>query len=391
MRVRCLALLFFLVLGLGRSTARAERIKDIADLEGARSNQLIGYGLVVGLSGTGDDTTAPMSGQSIVTMLQRLGAHIEPARLRLRNVAAVIVTAELPAFVAPGSKVDVTVSSIGNAASLEGGTLLAAPLKGSDLKVYAVAQGPLSVGGYLVSGTTGSRSQKNHPTVGRVPNGALIERSVNQALTKERLQLQLRRPDFTTASRVVEAIQKKLSEMPNESAGATESGENSDKPSAETPPPPSVLAKDAAVVQIVVPKNYHDRVAAFVAEIENLEVTSDAPTRVVVNERTGTVVLGEGVRLSPVAIAHGGLTLEVREQPIVVQPQAFAKGKTAVVPSSNVSAQEKGGELRELSGSASLGDVVKALNALGVSPRDLVSILQALKSSGSLRAELEIQ
>lgn len=391
MRVRCLALLFFLVLGLGRSTARAERIKDIADLEGARSNQLIGYGLVVGLSGTGDDTTAPMSGQSIVTMLQRLGAHIEPARLRLRNVAAVIVTAELPAFVAPGSKVDVTVSSIGNAASLEGGTLLAAPLKGSDLKVYAVAQGPLSVGGYLVSGTTGSRSQKNHPTVGRVPNGALIERSVNQALTKERLQLQLRRPDFTTASRVVEAIQKKLSEMPNESAGATESEENSNKPSAETPPPPSVLAKDAAVVQIVVPKNYHDRVAAFVAEIENLEVTSDAPTRVVVNERTGTVVLGEGVRLSPVAIAHGGLTLEVREQPIVVQPQAFAKGKTAVVPSSNVSAQEKGGELRELSGSASLGDVVKALNALGVSPRDLVSILQALKSSGSLRAELEIQ
>lgn len=367
-KTKRLAITFAVALLLVSSTGRAERLKDLADLRGARANQLVGYGLVVGLAGTGDDQQAKFSAQSVVTMLKRLGAHVDDENLRLRNVAAVIVTTDLPAYTAAGHRIDVTVSSVGNATSLEGGTLLASPLKGADGKTYAVAQGPLSVGGYLASGKSGSRTQKNHTTVARVPGGALVEREVVAEAFGEELEITLRTPDFTNAVSIAEAITKAL--------GATE---------------PAADARDAGRVVVKVPEAFRDKVPMLMAKLEAVEITPDRVARVVINERTGTVVLGDRVKLAPVAIAHGGLTLEVKEQAQVSQPGAFSRGRTAVVQRTDISAKEGGAELRELAGGASLGDVVKALNALGVTPRDLVAILQALKASGALNAELEIQ
>jgi flagellar P-ring protein FlgI len=397
------------LLGLIAATpASAERLKDLADLRGARPNRLLGYGLVVGLGGTGDDATASFSVESTISMLKRLGVHVNDERLRLRNVAAVMVTAEMPAFVGAGQRLDVTVSSMGNAQSLEGGTLIATPLKGLDLQVYAVAEGPLSVGGYQASGRTGSRVQKNHTTVGRIPGGALIEREIPVNLGGSQMFINLRTPDFTTAVRIAAGIDQALAgKMPKattpeamadltpEDAAPTEpkKGEGS-KP--ETPPhfpePPFAVARDAGTVVAQVPPGFETRISLLMAELEGLEVAPDNRTKVVINERTGTVVLGEGVRLTPVAIAHGGLTLEIQESFVPSQPAPFNRGgKTVVVPKTGVNAKEAPGQLTEVGPSASLRDVIRALNALGVSPRDLVAILQALKASGALRAELEIQ
>ncbi|MBI5509026.1 MAG: flagellar basal body P-ring protein FlgI [Deltaproteobacteria bacterium] len=380
----------------GPRPAAAERLKDVADLRGARPNRLLGYGLVVGLGGTGDDTTAPFSAESAMTMLRRLGVHVDDQRLRLRNVAAVMVTTEMPAFVAAGQRLDATVSSVGNATSLEGGTLLATPLKGLDLQVYAVAEGPLSVGGYLASGNTGSRVQKNHTTVGRIPGGALVEREVAVNLGGHEMLINLRSPDFTTAARVAAAIGDNLAARAPAIDGtpppaATEDGAPPEGAAAGVTDTPWAIARDAGTVVVRVPDAYRNRVPALMAELEGLEVSPDTRTRVVINERTGTVVLGDGVRLLPVAIAHGGLTLEVQEALIPSQPAPFGRGRTVVVPSTRVQARETAGLLKEVTPSASLSDVVRALNALGVSPRDLVAILQALKASGALRAELEIQ
>ena len=384
---------------LGAVPARAERLKDLADLFGARHNQLVGYGLVVGLQGTGDDLYAGTSAQSTATMLRQLGVNLDPNNLRLRNVAAVMVTADMPAFVAPGQRLDVTVSSMGNARSLQGGTLVASPLKGVDMKVYAVAQGPLSVGGYAAVGITGSTLQKNVTTVGRIPGGAMVEREVVVDVPKDVLRMTLRSPDFTTAVRLADAIDKALvasgAGTPPPDAPGAQSPAPAGAPAAATAaaagPRPWAQARDSGTLEVLVPASYGGRIPALLAALEAVEVQPDFVSRVVVNERTGTVVLGDSVRLAPVAIAHGGLTLEVREQPLVSQPNPFTSGRTTVVPSSQITARENKNPMYALSPGANLGEVVKALNTLGVSPRDLVTILQALKTSGALRAELEVQ
>ena len=381
--------------------AHADRLKELADLEGARPNQLVGYGLVVGLAGTGDDASAPFSAESIVTMLERMGTQVDPSRLRLRNVAGVMVTAELPAFVRPGQTIDVTVSSIGTAKSLEGGTLVMTPLKGPDMQVYAVAQGALSIGGFSASGASGSSVSKGHPTVGRVPNGALVEREVPVDMVRPELHITLRTPDFTTAIRIADKIQAKLSgRLDVQEEDNRRRGRRGNRGQAAEEQSPAneenyVTTRDAGTIIVKVPERYGERVPVLMAELEALEVTPDNPVRVVINERTGTVVLGSGVRLSPVAIAHGGLTVEIQESSNVSQPNAGlyggGAGETVVTPESSIKVTEGGGQLHTLAPGASLSEVVRALNAIGVTPRDLVAIMQALKAAGALHAELDIQ
>ncbi|MEO1170581.1 MAG: flagellar basal body P-ring protein FlgI [Myxococcota bacterium] len=379
----------------------SSRIKEIADVRGARANQLVGYGIVVGLAGTGDDQRARFSVQSVASMLKQLGVRIDVNQLVLQNVAAVIVTAELPAFTAPGQRLDATVSSIGTAKSLQGGTLLMTPLKGADAQVYAVAQGPLSVGGFSAGGASGSSVSKNFTTVGRVPGGALVEREVPVQIDNSRLRISLNTPDFTTAVRIADVILGRLEEIaPEDDSNDTpDTDATEDDPAApadaaknEEPVGPRAAAQDAGTVVVRVPDVFRDAMPRLIAELEALEVEADQETKVVINERTGTVVLGERVKIAPVAIAHGGLTVAVQEDFQVSQPGPFARrGQTAVVPQSNVEVQEQGGKIAELGEGASLSDVVRALNALGVSPRDLVAILQGLRGSGALQAELVIQ
>ena len=398
------AILGILILGLG-APVQGERLKDLSDVEGNRPNQLVGYGLVVGLAGTGDDQSAKFSSDSVVNMLERLGTNIDTNQLRLRNVAGVMVTAELPAFSAPGQRIDVTVSSMGTAKSLEGGTLLLTPLKGVDRRVYVVAQGALSVGGFLASAQSGGSVQKNHPTVGRIPAGGLIERGVAVALPGASLKINLRRPDFTTSVRIAEAIEKKLRAPKKvevaDKKGKRGRGKNRRKkgkkeeavvaPLVPEGEEPYATPQDPGTVLVRVPPAFKGRIAQLVAELEMVQVTPDVPTKVVINERTGTVVLGQNVRITPVAIAHGGLTVEVQENPTASQPNAFSEGTTQVLPGSAITVKEGTGQLHTVREGASLSDVVGALNALGVTPRDLVAILQTLKSSGALSAELEIQ
>ena len=367
------ALLALLVLALA-APASAARIKDVANVRGVRSNQLIGYGLVVGLAGTGDDNQVYFALESIQLMLRRLGVQASKQKvfdlrnLRMKNVAAVMVTAELPPFVKKGTRLDVTVSSLGNAKSLQGGTLLMTELRGVNLKVYALCQGPLSVGGYAVSGRSGTKKIKNHVTVGRVPSGAIVEREVPSTFVKNNhMVVALSRPDFTTSTRVAAAINKEL-------------GDGVAK------------ARDPGTVEVKVPDSYKGKEMQLAAKMELLQVQPDVPAQVIINERTGTVVVGQSVRLSPVAITHGNLTLEVNEKFKVSQPRGmFNKGRTAVVPDTTIKVEEGKGSLRLVQGAASLADVVKALNALGASPRDMISILQALKAAGALPVKVVIQ
>jgi flagellar P-ring protein precursor FlgI len=354
--------------------ARAVRLKDVASIRGVRSNQLIGYGLVVGLKGTGDDQQVYFTLRSVQLMLRRLGVQAANDKtfnlqnLRLRNAAAVMVTAQLPPFVRAGTRLNVTVSSLGNATSLEGGTLLMTPLRGVDLKVYALAQGAVSIGGgFSARGRTGSRVQKNHTTVARVPLGAIVEREVpSRFVVNKQMVVALRRPDFTTARRLAEAINKAM-------------GEKIANP------------KDPATIVVKVPKAYAKRTVALASKLEVVRVKPDQPAQVIINERTGTVVIGSNVRLRPVAISHGSLTLEVNERFKVSQPKAFGRGRTRVVPKTDIKATVRGGPIRLLDPGANPSDVVKALNALGASPRDLVAIFQALEQAGALPAKLIIQ
>ncbi len=369
---------------MSATVARAERVKGLADVKGARVNQLVGYGIVAGLAGTGDDASTGLSGPSIVVMLQRLGVRIDQTQLRLRNVAAVMVTADLPPNAGAGSAIDVTVSSIGSAKSLEGGTLLATPLKGADLKVYAIAQGPMSVGGFLVQGGSGSKVTKNHTTVGRIPNGARVEREILIQREDDHIELALRAPDFTTAVRLAKTVDEMMQQrMPP----AVEPAAGEATPAA----PRMAWARDAGTIIVLVPPPDRERLPELISTIEALDVQADIPTRVIINERTGTVVLGDGVRLMPVAIAHGGLTVQINEAPQVSQPGPFSKGETVVVPRTDIKATDVGGQLHAISEGTSLGQVVQALNALGVTPRDLVAIIQALKAAGALRAEVVLQ
>ncbi|MEW6720392.1 MAG: flagellar basal body P-ring protein FlgI [Thermodesulfobacteriota bacterium] len=343
---------------------RAERIKDLAAFEGVRENQLIGYGLVVGLAGGGDNKGPAV--QSMVNMLQRMGLVVDEADIKSKNAAAVMVTAALPPFPRPGTRIDVSVSAMNDAKTLQGGTLLMTPLKGADGRVYAIAQGPVSVGGF-VGGEGGAKVVKNHPTVGSIPGGGTVEKDLPFTLGQgDSLRLFLRRQDFTNATRIAAKINEELK------------GDRA-------------AAVDPATVRIRVPDEYRERLPELISAVEALQVPIDLPARVTVNEKTGTVVIGENVKISPVAIAHGNLTIEVRTDLKVSQPNPFGpKGsETVVVPESQVTASEPKVALMEVSG-ASLGDIVRGLNALGVSPRDLIAILQALRTSGALRAELEI-
>ncbi|HRQ05036.1 MAG TPA: flagellar basal body P-ring protein FlgI [Nitrosomonas halophila] len=349
-------------------TAAAERIKDLASIQGVRNNQLIGYGLVVGLDGTGDMTQqTPFTVQSIVSMLGQLGLNLPPGiNMQLRNVAAVMVTATLPAFAKPGQQIDVTVSSMGNAKSLRGGTLLMTPLKGIDNQVYAIAQGSLVIGG-AGAGSAGSSIQINHLGAGRISAGAIVERAVPTILGQgEYIHLELRDADFTTARRIVETINYRFS------AGTAQ-------------------AIDGRLVQIRAPLDNDQRVA-FLSQIESLDITpSQGAAKVIINARTGSVVMNQAVTLETSAVAHGNLSVIITTQPIISQPGPFAeRGETVVAAQSQVEIRSDEGNLMLLPGSAKLADVVNALNSIGATPQDLLAILQALKAAGSLRAELEI-
>lgn len=363
-------LLFCLILLAGidllcAADVGAVRIKDLADIKGVRSNQLVGYGLVVGLDGTGDGKKARFTVQSMVSMLENMGITVEARDIAVSNVAAVMVTADLPPFARAGSQIDVLVSSIGDAKNLQGGTLLLTPLKAANGQVFAVAQGPVNTGGFSAGGSGGS-VQKNFPTVGRVIGGALVEREIELDFNRRSiLTLSLRQPDFTTASRVGDAI------------NALFYGNI-----AETP--------DAGTVQVKVPAAYVGNLVELVAMIETLDVTPDALARVVINERTGTVVMGENVRLSTIAIAHGNLSIVIKESSQVSQPLPFSKGETVVTPDTDIAVKEEGKQLILMEAGTNIGDVVRALNALGVSPRDLIAIFQAIKAAGALQADLEV-
>ena len=347
---------------------QAERIKDLASVAGVRSNQLVGYGLVVGLDGTGDQTTqAPFTTQSLQNMLQQLGITLPPgANPQLKNVAAVMVTAELPPFVKPGQTIDVTVSSIANAKSLRGGTLIFTPLKGADGQVYAIAQGNLVVGGFGAEGADGSSISVDIKSAGRIPSGATVERAVPTAFSQnDSLILNLHTPDFTTAHRLVDSI--------NETMGMG-----------------TAEALDGASVRVRAPANLSQRVA-YVSMLENLTVEpGDAPARVIVNSRTGTVVIGSNVRVMPAAVSHGSLTVTIAESPQVSQPGPFSRGETVVTPQSQVAVEEEGSPMFLFEPGVTLDEIVRAVNQVGAAPGDLMAILEALKQAGALRAELVV-
>jgi len=347
--------------------ANATRIRELVEIRGVRENQLIGYGLVVGLNGTGDSGQARFTVQSTAAMLRRLGAHIDAGSIQTKNAAAVMITATLPPHANPGTRLDVTVSSLGNARSLLGGTLLQTPLYGADREVYAVAQGPVIIGGFSAGGGTGSSVSVNHVTAGRVPSGAIVERPVRmRGLDGETIELSLNDPSFVNASRIAEAINEELGEE-------------------------TALALSSGSVRVRIPERFRRDRVGLVAAIQVLDVRPDAPSRVVIDERTGTVVLGGDVRISEVAIAQGGLTIEIDERFAVSQPGALGSGDTAVVPESDVRATVDEVQIAHLPATASLSDVVAALNALGAGPRDLIAIFQALKTAGALQADLEVQ
>ena len=347
--------------------AHAARIKEVASVAGVRSNPLTGYGLVVGLDGTGDQTTqAPFTGQSLTAMLQQFGVILpQGVTMQPRNIAAVMVTASLPPFAQPGQQLDINVSSIGNAKSLRGGTLIATPLRGADGQIYAIAQGNLVVGGAGAS-AGGSKVQINHLSAGRIPAGALVERSVPTPLAQgDTLQLDLNSSDFATARAVAQAINKA------KGAGVAQ-------------------AMDGRVVRVKAPSAPDDRVA-FLADVENLAVDiAPAAARVVINARTGSIVMNQAVTLSACAVAHGSLSVTINSTPIVSQPNALSSSQTVVTEKADIAIRQEPGSLIQLPAGARLSDVVKALNSLGATPQDLLAILQAMKSAGALNAELEV-
>ncbi|MBW1700766.1 MAG: flagellar basal body P-ring protein FlgI [Deltaproteobacteria bacterium] len=358
--------LILAILILFTANAHAVRIKDIADIEGVRPNQLVGYGLVVGLDGTGDGQNSKFTIQSMASMLEKMGITVRSEDIKVDNVAAVMLTADLPPFARVGSRLDVLVSSIGDAENLQGGTLLFSPLKAADGQVYAVAQGPVSTGGFSAGGAAGGKVQKNFPTVGRVVGGALVEKKIPSFFDKkDTLSLTLHNPDFTTASRVAGAINTAL----NDSL-------------AHNP--------DAGTVKVRVPGKYSGNIVELVALIEGLGVKPDAVSKVVVNERTGTVIMGENVRISTVAIAHGNISIQIKESQNVSQPLPFSQGQTTAVPETDISIAEGKSPIFLVESGVSIAKVVRALNALGVTPRDLIAILQAIKAAGALQAKLEI-
>jgi flagellar P-ring protein precursor FlgI len=358
--------IFIILILLLTSNAHAVRIKDIASFDGVRDNQLLGYGLVVGLRGSGDSSQVLIQIQSAVNVLERMGLSTNASSIQLKNIAAVMVTAILPPFTKQGNKLDVLVSSMGDATSIAGGTLIMTPLKGGDNQVYAVAQGSVLTNSFAFGGQAAS-VQKNHPTAGTIPNGALVERELPNVLAgKTTLRLNLDKEDFTTAARIEAVINGKFGSQ-----------------IATTTDPGSVILK--------IPESYANRTVDFVASLETLEVRPDNSAKVVLNERTGTIVMGENVRISTVAVSHGNLSIVVKETPQVSQPTPLSSGgQTVTVPRTDLKVTEESRRLMVMPEGASIGDVVRALNFLGVTPRDLIGIFQAIKASGALQADLSI-
>ncbi|MFY0642749.1 MAG: flagellar basal body P-ring protein FlgI [Bermanella sp.] len=363
MKISTNGVISLLLVSLLTMPVYAQRIKDLTSVEGVRSNQMIGYGLVVGLDGTGDK--APFTNQTFINMMNEFGISIPPGTdPKLKNIAAVSLTANLPPFAKPGQSIDVTVSSIGNAKSLRGGTLLFAPLRGADGQIYAVAQGNLVVGGFGVDGADGSSITVNVPSVGRIPNGATVERAVANGFSRgDSLVLNLNAPDFTTAKRLSDRINALLG-------------------------PETAYAVDATSVRVSAPRDPSQRVS-FLSMIENLDVTpGEATAKVIINSRTGTIVIGKHVRIEPVAVTHGSLTVTVKENIQINQPGALANGETVVAPATDITAEEDKNPMFVFAPGVSLDEIVKAVNEVGAAPGDLMAILEALKQAGALNAEL---
>ena len=367
------------------STGNSARLKDISSIKGIRQNQLFGYGLVIGLFGTGDKGGTSFTQKGLANMLEHMGINVNPEDIKAKNVAAVVVSAKFPPFARVGKKIDVILSSIGDAKSLLGGTLLLTPLKGVDGKVYALAQGPVVIGGYAAGGAAGGGVAKNHTTVGRISGGATIEREIPlSVMDKKELTILLNNPDFNTADRAAKAINLRV-------------GENIARPI------------DSGTLELKIPERFNNNIVSLIAQVGKIEIKPDSIAKVIVNEKTGTVVVGENVRIQRVAVAHGNLSIQIKEQRNVSQPLAFAPsgrggapqqmrdgtvlapgGSTVVTPESQVSVAEEDSRLLLIPEGRTIGELVNALNAIGVTPRDLITILQAIKAAGALQGELEI-
>ena len=353
------------LLALGTPTADAARLKDMASVKGVRSNQIIGYGLVVGLRGTGDKAGARFTTQSLRSLLSKMGIALDPNAIRVANVAAVMVTADLPPFARTGTEIDAVVSSIGDAQSLEGGMLLMTPLLGNDGEIYAIAQGAVAVGGFSVEGGGAAVSQ-NHPTVGTLVGGATVEREVAYSLVgREQFEISLHNPDFTTARRTASRINEAFDTR-------------------------VASARDSGTLDLTIPTAYRDDVVGFLARVETLDVVPDKAARIILNERTGTIVMGDRVRVSTVAVSHGNLTVIVNRTNQVSQPAPFGRGQTTRLQNTEIEAFEEQAQLSVIEDTVTIGELVRALNAMGTTPTDLISIIQAIKASGALAADVEM-
>ena len=371
MRMRSCLLSGLLFLGIafgeGSAAAPTTRLKELVSIEGVRTNQLVGYGLVVGLAGTGDKRQTVFSAQSLSNLLERMGVSVAGTALQAKNTAAVMVTATLPAFSQPGMQIDVTAAAIGDATNLQGGLLILTPLKGASGQVFAVAQGPVITGGF-VSGRGGSNGQSlNHPTTGRIPSGATVEQSAPSVLDARQVRLHLRRSDFTNAARIAEALNRKFTAVS-----------------------PVARALNSGMIVVDLPQAFIDKPVEFIAQIESLAVVVDQPTKIVINERTGTIAMGREVRIAPTAILHGNLTVEIETAFAVSQPAPLSSGETLVVPQVGVGTKEEKARSINLQPGATVDDLVKALLTIGSTPRDVIAILQSLQSAGALQAEIEV-
>jgi len=343
------------------------RLKELVSLEGVRENQLIGYGMVVGLKGTGDRQQTIFTTQSLANLLRQMGVTVDPLLILVKNTASVMVTATLPAFAQPGVQIDATVGAMGDAGSLQGGLLLMTSLRGIDGQVYSIAQGPVVTGSFMAGGA-GNTQTLNHPTVGRVPGGAIVERAAPSVAPVKQIRLQLHQADFTTAARIADVVNQHFSSEPKPIAHADNSG----------------------LVSVSIPAEFSTRTTEFVASLEILKVETDRPARVVINERTGTIVMGKEVRVSPVAIMHGNLNVEIQTRYDVSQPNAFSNATTQVTPEVSVGVKEEKARNVVLKEGATVEELVRALTSIGSTPRDIIAILQALRSAGALESEVEV-
>jgi flagellar P-ring protein precursor FlgI len=358
----CLAVLMPL-----RAANERTRLKDLVSIEGVRDNQLVGYGIVVGLAGTGDSRQTVFSAQSLTNLLARMGVEVTPTLILVRNTAATVVTADLPPFAQPGTRIDISVSAVGDCTNLQGGILVLTPLKAADGRVFAVGQGSVITGGFL-AGRGGSSKGLNHPTAGRIPNGAIVEKLAPSVVPDGHIKLQLRQADFTTAARIATAINERFASVTG----------------------PTARADNSALISVNMPDTYRSKTVEFLGDLEEVLVETDRPARIVIDERTGTIVMGKDVRIAPVAVMHGALTVQIQTTTAVSQPPPLSPGQTTTTPQVTVNAKEEKARNIVLEQGASVEELVRALAAIGSTPRDIIAILQSLKAAGALQAEVEV-